>query len=116
MISRKITGDHQDELGNRAAIAFHAGFVIGLIELPELVDLRLAIKICQNLVEAFEGERVRRQFVAAQFKIKSRRRTSGQGKRNEPGKCGAGIRQGMLLVILAQSIHGRALQRKHSPP
>ena len=109
----KVTRDREGNLRDRSAIDFHAALVVRLIVLPELIELRLAIEVGQNLVEAFQCERVRRQFVPAQFKLKFWRWTRRQCKGNKPRKRRPGVRESVLPVILAQSVDGRALQCKH---
>src|SRR5882672_4040979 len=109
----KVTRDAEGDLRERGAVIFHAALVVTLVELPELFELGLAIKVGQNLIETFQCKRVRRQILPAQFKHKFRGRPRGQCKGNEAGKGSSGVREGMLLVVGAQSIDCGPLQCKH---
>src|ERR1700686_4824882 len=85
----KVIRNGENKIGNRRPQTLNAAFVIGLIKFPEVVELRLAIKIGQNRVEAFQAERFRRQIVAAQLKLKIRRRAGHKREGSEPREGGA---------------------------
>src|SRR5882762_9531919 len=109
----KVTRGGEGDLRERSAVIFHTALIVTLVELPELVELGLAIKVGQNLIEAFQRKRVRRQILPAQFKRKFRGRPRSQCKGNETGKGSPGVREGMLLVVGAQGIDRRPLQCQH---
>ncbi len=109
----KIIHHRENQVRNRRAIDFDAPVVVGLVVLPKLGDVFFAVKIGQYFVEAFQGQRVRRQFIAAQLKFKIRSGAGRQRERHEAGKSGSGIGQGMLIIKFAQSLDGGAVQREH---
>ena len=71
--------------------------------------MRFVIKIVEDFLKAFDGQRVGRHHVVAQQKCKARRRSDHQRESNVARERLAGIGQRVIVIELAQRVGGRPL-------
>ena len=84
--------------------------------MPNILDVRLGVEIREQLAEAFERQRIRRNIFAVNLNVELRRRPHGQGVGDVARERRAGIFQFVALIKFAQRIHGRPVQCFHPRP